>query len=439
MKLSAKFLIYNFLAKGFLLIVFLIAGPFLIEFLAVKNTDRLLDEKKQEVIAIIEEDGIYSFISEENRDIGYGSYNLLKEEYILLEKVNFLYASDTIFVEERILDDTPVSYRVLASTFVAGEEMFLMEIGRSLGTIQEFKDIVFRIFVGLIMIFLVFSFLLDYKFSQEIMAPFHRIVGTKLSGINEPQQFIHQKIETNTEEFEALDQAISDMMGRIQKAFNQERVFISHASHELKTPISILQSKVEAMFRGEGIDHVQMEKLMDMQATITKMKKTVNALLLISKVNNAQFIKTEVINCHELLNEIFEDWEGIAKDKGIDLILESNERYILKNTNESLIRMMVRNAVSNAIKYTSAGNSIRFSGKLDRSNYTIVVNDSGDGIPDEVLKQVKQGLVFLKDVEKDKSGFGMQLMFKIAIYLQVDLKVQNTGMGTKIEFNFPVQ
>ncbi|TVP50634.1 MAG: sensor histidine kinase, partial [Mongoliibacter sp.] len=337
MKLSAKFLIYNFLAKGFLLIVFLIAGPFLIEFLAVKNTDRLLDEKKQEVIAIIEEDGIYSFISEENRDIGYGSYNLLKEEYILLEKVNFLYASDTIFVEERILDETPVSYRVLASTFVAGEEMFLMEIGRSLGTIQEFKDIVFRIFVGLIMIFLVFSFLLDYKFSQEIMAPFHRIVGTKLSGINEPQQFIHQKIETNTEEFEALDQAISDMMGRIQKAFNQERVFISHASHELKTPISILQSKVEAMFGSEGVDHVQMEKLMDMQGTISQMKKTVNALLLISKVNNAQFIKTEVVKCHVLVSEILEDWEGIAKDQGIDLVLENNEEYVLKNTNESLM------------------------------------------------------------------------------------------------------
>jgi sensor histidine kinase regulating citrate/malate metabolism len=80
-----------------------------------------------------------------------------------------------------------------------------------------------------------------------------------------------------------------------------------------------------------------------------------------------------------------------------------------------------------------------FSGKLEGNIYTIVVNDSGDGIPDEVLNQVKQGLVFLKDVEKDKSGFGMQLMFKIAIYLNVDLNIQNTGKGTKIKFTFPVQ
>ncbi|PRY87522.1 sensor histidine kinase [Mongoliibacter ruber] len=439
MKLSAKFLIYNFLSKGVLLMVFLISGPYLIEFLAVNNTDRLLQEKKEEVIAIIEQDGIERFISEENRDIGYGSYNLLKEEYILIERVNFLYASDTIFVEQRILDETSVSYRVLASTFLAEDEVYLMEIGRSLETIQDFKEIVFRIFVSVILIFLILSFLLDYRFSQRIMAPFHLIVGKKLSSIKEPQQFVHDKIVTNTEEFETLDLAISAMMRRIQKAFNQERIFISHASHELKTPISILQSKVEAMFGSEEIDHVQMEKLVDMQGTISHMKKTVNALLLISKVNNAQFIKTESVKCNELLAELFEDWEGIAKDKSIDLKLDQNPPYVLKNTNQSLLLMMVRNAISNAIKYTPRGGCIRVFGELMEGKYTIVVSDTGFGIPDEILKQVKEGLVFLKDAEKDKSGFGMQLMFKIAVYLNVDLKIQNTEKGTRIEFAFPIQ
>lgn len=437
MKLSAKFLIYNFLAKGLLLVAFLALGPFLIEYLAVKNTDSLLEEKKLEVLAIIESEGIESFISEENRDIGYGSYNLLKEEYILIEKVDYVFSSDTIFVEERILDDASVSYRVLATTFMSGEDSILMEIGRSLQTIQEFKDIVFRIFVGIIMVFLILSFLLDFKFANTVMAPFHRIVKRKLSSIDQPQQYDYKKIDTNTEEFQILDRSISDMMTRIQKAFNQERIFISHASHELKTPISVLQSKVEAMFAAQELDHVQMERLLDMQGTIARMKKTVNALLLISKVDNAQFIKTEEVEIKALLEEVFEDWGPIAADKEINFSLQKTASHVIPDTNKSLLLMMLRNAISNAIKYTDSGGEIRVYSESGEKGFLITVEDTGSGIPDEILNQVKEGLVFLKDAEKDKSGFGMQLMFKIARYLNVDIQVDSGKKGTKLVFLFP--
>jgi signal transduction histidine kinase len=437
MKLSVKFLIYNFIAKGLLLLIFLVAGPFLIDFLAVQNTDRQLIEKKAEVIKIIEEEGIESFISEENRDIGYGSFNLLKEEYILIEQVDFQYASDTIFVEERILDETSVSYRVLASTFSVRSNAYLMEIGKSLQSINDFKEIVFKLFVGITLMFLVLSFLLDYKFSQKIMNPFHQIIRKKLAEINEPQQFLYQKVKTNTNEFEVLDESITEMMKRIQKAFNQERIFISHASHELKTPISVLQSKIEGMFNIEGLDHHQMGKLLDMQATIAQMKKTVNALLLISKVNNAQFIKTESVACHEVLEELYEDWSGIAQDKGVSLSIIVNTPYKHENCNYSLLLIMIRNAISNAIKYTQEGGEIHLSGKYVQSHYAVEVEDTGSGIPEHILEQVKQGVVFLKDAEKDRSGFGLQIMFKIALYLNLDLRIENTGQGTKISFKFP--
>jgi signal transduction histidine kinase len=437
MRLSTKFLLFNFLAKGIILLLFLAASPFVLRFFALKYTDRQLTEKKAEVLSIIDTEGIESFISEENPELGFGSYNILKEEYILIEQLLGPFTSDLIFEEERILDDVSVTYRVYSYSFDIAGEYYLMEIGRSLETISEIEHIIFKILIGTVLLFFALSFFLDNTFNKRILMPFSQIIDKKLSLIKEPQQFSYKPIATNTEEFVLLDESLSEMMRRIQRAFNQERIFISHASHELKTPISVLQTKVESMFSLEDLNDEQMEKLMDMQQTIQKMKKTVNALLLISKVNNAQFIKTEEVPLHEVLAELVEDWEAMAVEKNITLNFLGAESFILKDSNRSLCLMLFRNALINAIKYTPENGEIIVEGKYNGKQYTASIRDNGPGIPESLLNQVEEGTVFLKDVDKDKSGFGLQILHKVALYLGVFVDIKsNPASGTVVSFYF---
>lgn len=440
MKLFHKLLIFNLLGKGLFLLVFLMSGPYLLSYLILKNTDRQLIEKKSEVIEMIQAEGIENFISEENPEEGFGSYNILKEEYILLEKAGEeRFLQDSIFVEKRIIEEEEISYRVYADLIEIGGVTYLLEIGRSLSTIEQIETIFYRIAIGILFSFLALSFFLDSMISKRIMAPFNKIIQTKIARINEPQEFHDQSIESSTQEFELLDQAISEMMKRIQKSFNQERVFISHASHELKTPISVLQSKLEAIFGDENLSPYQSEKLMDMQNTLQKMKKSVNALLLLSKVNNAQFIKTETADLQEILESLLEDWVDIAADQGVTLQKGKLDPFNFSGTNYSLCQMMIQNGLSNAVKYVSSGGEIWLSGIKKSDQYEIVIENDGEGIDEKLLAQVKNGLVFLKDVTKEKSGFGLQIMFKIAIFLGVTLEVTSENGKTRITYRFPME
>jgi signal transduction histidine kinase len=440
MKLFHKLLAFNLLGKGLFLLIFLMLGPYRLKYLILESTDQELIDKKEEVLKLIQAEGIENFISNENLEEGFGSYNILKEEYILLQRApQGFEIEQAITLETRIIEEEEISYRVFDEIIEIEGEKYVLEIGKSLSTIEQIEDIFFQISIGILFLFLIFSFLLDTAVSKRIMAPFNKIIDTKISRINEPQEFHDQSIRSTTVEFNLLDQAISEMMKRIQKSFNQERIFISHASHELKTPISVLQSKLEAIFGDENLTQSQHERLMEMQDSIQKMKKSVNALLLLSKVNNAQYLKTEEVDIQKICLELLEDWSEIAENSGVRLKIGVISPFIFKQSNDSLCRMMLQNALSNAVKYVKNQGEITISGGLEKENYVIKIDNTGEGVDEKLLEQVRNGTVFLKDVNSEKSGFGLQIMFKISIFLGVALNFTSENGKTSVTFGFPIE
>lgn len=438
MKLFNKLLVFNLLGKGAFLLIFLMLGPYRLKYLVLENTDQELIEKKEQVLRLVNVGGIANFISDENPEEGFGSYNILKEEYILLERATSnLVIAEPISIEKRIIEDEEISYRVYAEVIDIDGERYLLEIGKSLSTIEQIEDIFFQISIGILFLFLAFSFVVDFAISKKIMAPFNRIIQKKISRINEPQEFHDQIIPSSTNEFKLLDQAISEMMKRIQKSFNQERIFISHASHELKTPISVLQSKLEAIFGDENLTEKQHEKLLEMQDSLQKMKKSVNALLLLSKVNNAQYLKTEAVDIQKVCTDLLEDWTDIAESKGVRLKSAALEPFVFNDSNSSLCSMMIQNALSNAVKYVSQKGEVVVKGVRSGDRYLLSIENEGEGIDENLLAQVKNGMVFLKDITHEKSGFGLQIMHKIAIFLGVAIQIATENGKTKVIFSFP--
>src|SRR5688500_6785036 len=109
MKLHSKFAVYNTVSKIVIILVFVIVLPVVIKEVANINTDRQLRTKKEQVLFILENQGILSFIEEGSTD-GYGSYNLLKEEFISLEETDSALHPDVIENSPRMVDGEIVDY-----------------------------------------------------------------------------------------------------------------------------------------------------------------------------------------------------------------------------------------------------------------------------------------------------------------------------------------
>jgi signal transduction histidine kinase len=176
---------------------------------------------------------------------------------------------------------------------------------------------------------------------------------------------------------------------------------------------------------------------MDMQSTVQEMKKVVNSLLLMSKVNNAQFVKDEAIHVDRLLEEMLDEWEIAAEEKNIKLALHTERNLFWGPSNASLFRIMVQNALTNAIKYSGLGSKVDVRLSSKEHQIEIQLSDQGPGIPKDILEQIQNGTVFLKDAQNDRSGFGLLLTYKIALFLGIRVDLESDGKGTVVTFRLP--
>ena len=438
LKLQTKLTLFNTISKLVIVGLFVLLLPMLIKNINHIYTDSRMRKQQDKLLQIVHEHGIETYIVNGE---SYGAYLPLKEEYISLDTASSKYFLDTIRNEKRKVERDTIEYRILSHTFFVGRHNYLLEIGKSVNTLDEtsgpLQSIALQILLGMILL----TVLSDLFYSNYILGPLDRIIKTKLIGHKFPNFGSYQKIETSTADFQYLDQSIHQMIETIELTFQKEREFISNASHELMTPISILQSKIENMFnRDDIVDEVKI-RLLEMQKILNRLKNITKTLLLISQIENEQFIKDDTVNVNELLQDVYDEISIRLEEKEIILNIDVPENAVLTNVNKFLLYNLFFNLINNAIKYNKESGSIGIKGTLADTSLMIEIIDTGIGIASGQLPFIFDRFKkFRQSLQQESFGLGLPIVKSIADFHKMKINVTSEEhVGSTFTLIFPLQ
>ncbi|GAB3909253.1 sensor histidine kinase [Mucilaginibacter boryungensis] len=436
MKLQTKLTLFNTVSKLVIVLLFVALLPKLIKSINQNYTDNRLRKQREKVLQVVHSKGIKYYIQ---NDEAYGSYTLLKEEYVSLDTVPAGKFLDTIANERRIVEGDTIQYRILSHTFKVDKRNYLLEVGKSLATIGEtsgpLQNIALEVLLGMILL----TIMADMVYSNYVLRPLGLIIKTKLRGHKFPNFGAYEKVKTTTTDFEYLDMSIHEMIVMIERTFQKEREFISNASHELMTPISILQSKIENMFEQDDVADETKIRLLEMQRILNRLKTITKTLLLISQIENDQFLKEDTIGINELLQDVYDEISIRLQDKNIECVINVPADAKFVGVNKFLLFNLFFNLVNNAIKYNKEGGKITINGQPVKGGFMISVADTGIGIGVKQLPHIfNRFKKFRQSLEQDSFGLGLPIVKSIADFHQIHINITSEeNIGSTFELTFP--
>lgn len=436
MRLHTKLALFTTLSTLAVLILFVMLLPQIMQGVAFANTNHTLSQQKQKVLQQINAAGIDHYLDE---DSTYGSYSMLKDEYISLERAAAptLTGTDTLITEQRLIDQDTINYRILIYSFRLGDQTYLLEIGKKTASISAEASALQKTAIYILLPLALVILLIQIVYSRYLLKPLGYIIRSRLLKAGFPFNKQPARLKSSTSDFLYLDESISQLMQQINYAFEKEREFSSNASHELMTPISIMQSKIENLMADESLNEGQYKKLEATMHIIKRLKKIVNALLLISRVENSQFAYQDVLNLNEIVAQVVEELHHRAEQKEIVLNVQLSH-VLVKNVNRDLLFQLFYNIINNAIKFNKPCGSIHITDKLvSGKSYAVFIEDSGIGIDqkqiEEIFYRFKKGTA-----RAEGYGLGLAIVDSIArhegILLHVQSKKDEEGTRFRITF-----
>jgi len=437
MKLEFKLALIGALSKIVIFMIFFIFLQKVVSNQALLHTDRDLVKMKEKTMAIVGKIGINSFLNLE-KDSVYASYNMLKDEYITIDMDSQEGLGKTIFSNEaRIIEDEEFNFRILNYTFIINNQYYNLEIGKNIRLLNALNRTLENISITLILTVLLITVLFDIGINKYLLHPLNRKIIPKLKTITNPETYDYSELKSSTSDFVYLNNALNELMHKVITILKNQQKFTADVSHELFTPISIMQSKLENLMTSGNLPEQFVASVIDQQNNLNRLQQIIKALLLIARIENDQYAKNDTINIGELIDEIILNIEDRAEMKNITIENLADQNVVLSNVNKSLIYIMIFNLVSNAIKYNNEGGWIRIVSFETGNKFCIEVKDNGIGIDEDQIPNIFNRFKRADPTSGEGQGLGLSIVSSIVSFHNGSIEVQSVkGEGSTFKVQF---
>ncbi len=330
------------------------------------------------------------------------------EEY-LANNPSIAYYDETVYIPEK--EETEPS-RVMKTLFCDAEGQYY-EVKVATPTFER-KDLLETValhIVGLYIVLMLTIFAVVSLVYYYNMRPLYRLLewldkyrpGAKSNPIPDSSTVV---------EWKKLSMATQQATERAEYYFEQQKQFIGNASHELQTPLAIIGTRIEWLTNNTTLDEQQLEELMKIQRSLSRLVRLNRTLLLLSKIENGQFPESTDTDLADIIRENAEMYGDIYCERNIACEIQLPEEFMV-HMNESLATTLTNNLLKNSFVHNMQDGKVvvRARGRV------LTVANSGK----EPLDASQIFERFYHEGNPESTGLGLALVSSICRYYNIEV------------------
>jgi len=341
---------------------------------------------------------------------------------------------------DTIIFEIQKPYIISRLKFLYDDKSYILEVATSGRVLNKTLENLLYILLFIIPLVLIVATIGGYFLIFKTFAPIETMLDN-LKNINATDLSKRLCVTNNHDEIDLLATEINSLLSRLESSFEKISQFSSDASHELKTPLTVIRGEIEIALRKERTSVEYKETLSNCLDEVLQIKETVDNLLFLAKSKELLENTENEIYIDEVTLEAGKELESFAKDREVKLLYQIDlPLQILGHS--VLLKIAIKNLIKNAILYSKNNSSVTIKNYMRNNTAIIAIEDNGIGI-----KKEEQEKIFERFYRTDKSrnkesggtGLGMTICKKIVHMHRGKIILHSEeNIGTTIELIFPI-
>lgn len=319
---------------------------------------------------------------------------------------------DGHFIRILIAEDQDLKVKVVQPLSVRFDELWQTTLG----------------FGGILFILWILQWLILRFAIKRQLRPLNKIsreIGSKSALDLSPVQSPDPEIT----ELQPIVRQLNAMLSRLEKSLAAEQRFTADASHELRSPLSAIQMRLQVLKRKYQEDAQLRQALQMIQNDVNRGTQILENLLLLARLDpeHAEQLPKQQVNLKFLVQEVLQALHPFAQEKEIHWNLKLEDAVI--EANAELIFSCIRNLVDNAIRYTPVQEQVEIRTIVEGQNLQLVIENSGEGIQEEVIQRLGERFYRALGTRTQGSGLGLSICQKIMQLHTAKIDYAPSGLG----------
>lgn len=344
MKLLNKSLIYLSVSLFFIIGIWSVVFYFNMLDEIKESIDEGLDNYKRQIVYTAQKDT--TILAKNNFDEGFFAIREIPQSKAIAITDTYI---DTLLYMQDADDASPElePVRMLTTAFENETHFYELKIINPMVEEDDLAEELLRDIIALYLILIAVSIIINNFVLQRLWKPFYSFLNQlKNYRIGNSKNF--PETSTKTKEFTDLQNAVNILLQRNIETYEQQKQFIGNASHELQTPLAITTNKLELLIEKGNLQSEEAESIAEIMNIVERLVRLNKSLLLLSKIENKQFLDNQLVSINEVVRQSTNDLEEVAEFKNVKITV-SETAELTTEMDISLANVVVSNLLRNAI------------------------------------------------------------------------------------------